>query len=77
MKMFKVFIMSIVFGIIIGGCTVQETNEVPQLGKQLVGKVGGSNLYVVEVDGHEYLSILSGYRGGICHKADCKYCEDK
>lgn len=31
-------------------------------------------IFVIVIDGHEYL-VLSGFRkAGICHKADCKAC---
>lgn len=39
---------------------------------------GTESLKVVEFDGHEYLVFLifDTYNGGgICHKANCKFCE--
>ena len=36
----------------------------------------GDEIRQVTYDGHEYL-ILDGIRsGGICHKANCKYCKE-
>lgn len=34
-----------------------------------------NGMYVFELDGHEYLYVVSGREGGICHKADCRYCK--
>lgn len=34
-----------------------------------------SGIYVFEIDGHEYIYIVDGYRSGVCHKADCKHCK--
>jgi hypothetical protein len=34
-----------------------------------------NGMYVFELDSHEYLYVVSGRDGGICHKADCRYCK--
>ena len=37
-----------------------------------------SRLYVFELDGHEYMCVMDSHIGGLCHKADCRFCmEDK
>ena len=36
---------------------------------------GTESLKVVEFDGHEYIIFDTYNGGGICHKANCKFCE--
>jgi hypothetical protein len=33
------------------------------------------NITIQTIDNHEY--IVTGYKGGICHKVNCIYCEGK
>ena len=36
----------------------------------------GSSVKVIEFDGHEYVMLRVYRGGGICHKANCKFCEE-
>ena len=33
------------------------------------------NITIQIIDRHEY--IVTGYKGGICHKFNCKYCKQR
>ena len=47
---------------------------IPQINKakSLAEKQLGSNLYVEELDGHEYVYVVNYSAGGIMHKVNCK-----
>lgn len=55
------------------GCgSNDDTKTKPTQTQQLAT---GDALHVVEFDGHEYVLYDVFRGGGICHKANCKYCE--
>lgn len=50
----------------------KEDNELETVPAYLV-----TNFNVVVLDGHEYIVFCGARRGGICHKQNCKFCEEE
>jgi hypothetical protein len=45
--------------------------------KSFIQKSFIKNIEIIEYEGHEYVVYAAPYQGGITHKANCKYCENK
>jgi len=73
----KVF-LSILFLFVFVGCTQSVPNTElyePKEANDLSDKNRIiRSLTVVEIEGHEYFVRSFGRQGGMCHKANCKYC---
>ena len=68
------------FLLVLSACTnVDSKNKVTDATERGVTHrlYKGDLIYTVEIDGHEYLVMRRGNRGGITHKANCKYCKEK
>lgn len=67
------FVAVLVMCLWISGCNDESAIQPTRLEKL----AGGDILKVVEFERHEYVILRVYSGGGICHKANCKFCEMK